>query len=510
MAQIEKESGTSELVRKFKANPALYIGSVVVLILVTVTFIGGDFFSSGGGMRGGDLTFGYYDGVPISYVPGNKFSQYIEELSRQYRNQIDFSNYYAMYSLWWTSFQRAAMHTAVLQEMKKSNFEMPDKIVDRGVASLPQFQDGGRFSPALYRQMSDSTRLSLWRQVKDELTVAQYKNDIYGLLMPQSEIDFIGGMVSDSRTFDMVSFLVDDFPQQEFVSYGQENADLFKSIHLSRIVVNSSREAKRILESIKSEAATFEDAARAQSQDSFLADRGGDMGIRYAYDLQREITNPDDLEKIFNLRRGELSDVVQLDDSKWAFFRIEDEAKPANFDDYAVMDQVQTYMRNYQRGRMEDWAISQARDFMDAVNADGFVNVTRWRNMEVHRFDPVSINYGNLELFPSLAPVPSAFSNSSDFEGLAVNANFWRTIFSTKMETPSEPVVQGRNVLVFYPTQPAESDYSKVEEVTMMYGYWHQYMSSNDAWTVPYFMSSKKLNDRFKIVFDSTFFPPER
>ena len=48
----EKDSSSSEIIRKFKASPGLYIGSVVILILVVVTFLGGDLLSGGGFMGG--------------------------------------------------------------------------------------------------------------------------------------------------------------------------------------------------------------------------------------------------------------------------------------------------------------------------------------------------------------------------------------------------------------------------------------------------------------------------
>ena len=79
----DKVSASQEIYKKFKQNPGIYIGSVVILVLVVVTFLGGDFLS-GGGFRGndGDLTFGYYDKAPISHVPGNFFSENLENLEK--------------------------------------------------------------------------------------------------------------------------------------------------------------------------------------------------------------------------------------------------------------------------------------------------------------------------------------------------------------------------------------------------------------------------------------------
>ena len=394
IAPVEKESGTSEIIRKFKASPGLYIGSVVVLVLVVVTFVGGDLLSGGGFGRGSstEMTFGNYDKVPITWIPGNYFSQQYEQIMRYYRNSIDVNDFQYGVSIWRQAYERAAVHTAILQEMKRSNFTVPVKTVDKQVAKLPQFQENGRFSTALYRSLSESERLILWRQVQDEIIKNQYFSDLFNLQTSSGEAEFFGNMSAVKRSFDVVYFSVDDYPSSEYMAFARENPDLFRSIHLSRLSVSSSeREAARILDSIKNGTSTFEDAARSQSTDGY-ADRGGDMGIRYAYELNSEITNTADREAIFRLRRGELSDVFNLN-GLWVFFRVEDELKNADFEDYTVSDKIRSYVGSYERGRMEDWAIAQARDFITETEFLGFEDAAFMLGRETGSFGPLPINY---------------------------------------------------------------------------------------------------------------------
>jgi peptidyl-prolyl cis-trans isomerase D len=495
----ENDSAFSEIMGKFKANPALYIGSVVILVLVVVTFVGGDFLS--GGRRyvqkgGGDLTFGYYDSVPISWVAGNKLSQYYEQLVRRYRDQIDLNNFQIAMSLWSQAFEAAAVNIAILQEMKRSNFEPPEKIVDKEVAKLPQFQDEkGNFSIFLYRQMSESSRLSLWRQVKEELTTIQFYNDTFGLLVPAGEKEFFAKMGSDMRTIEMVYFLIDEFPDSEYLSYARENSDIFRTIHLSKITVKSGeRAAKKILESIKDGTTTFEDAAKAQSQDNY-ADRGGDMGVQYAYDLEREITDEAARENIFSLGKGELSAVVNLDE-KWVFFRVEDELKPADFDDNAVMDRVRSYMRNYERGRMEDWAIARADEFIADAKTEGFENTARRKVKEKISIGPLPINYGNVQLFTTLTSFNAPALQGQELSDLSKNANFWKTAFSTPLNTLSKPLVHGSKVLVFFPDMQIDIDKERADEISSMYSnYWLGNVTEQSL--QPFFMNSPRMKNNF-------------
>jgi len=498
-----KETASSELSRRFKSNPALFVGTVVVLVLVVVSFVLVPAIVPENSRGTGDFTFGYYDKAPISWVAGNYFSQSYEQIISYYRNSIDLSDPQIGFYIWQMAFERAAVHTAVLQEIKKSNYAVPESIVNKQVAQLPQFQINGRFSPALYQQMPESSRLVLWRQVQDDIAKSVYFDDLFGLLMPSTEAEFIGSMASNMKKFDVVSFQVDDFPNSEYLVYAYENPDLFRTIHLSKISIDSGeREAKKILQSIKDETLTFEDAAKAQLQDTY-ADRGGDMGSRYAYELEIEIPDEKNREEIFNLAKGELSGIYRIDD-RWVIFRVEDELKPANFEDSAVMERVKSHMRNYQRGRMENWAISQANDFIADAGTSGFDNAVRWRGKEKYSFGPLPVNYGNVDLFPSLEQFDIQSLSKQEVLDLSRNEKFWKTAFSTPLNSFSEPLVQGNKVLVFFTTEQLNED--KSEEIAATYkSYWLNYTTEQTI--QPYFINSAKMDNRFGETYFKIFSP---
>jgi hypothetical protein len=498
----EKESASSEIGRKFKQNPGVYIGSVVILVLVVVTFVGGDFLSGGRRYAGKstDLTFGLYDNVPISWVPGNVLSQYYERSFNNFRAQgYDPNDRWVNYYVWKRAYEGAVVHTAILQIMKKSGYSVSEKAVDRAVVQLSQFQDNGRFSMVLYNRMSDSNRLALWRQTREEIEKSLFFSDFFTLLIPESEVKFIANMSSPARTFDFVSFNVDDYPESSYVLYAQENSKLFDSIHLSMITVSSSeREAKKILSSIKDGTTTFEDAARAQSKDSY-ADRGGDMGIRFCYEIDSEISNAADREMIYSLGRGDLSDIISTNDG-WAFFRVEDALTKADFDDLSVMERVRSYVNSSERGRMEDWAIDQAKEFIAETEKSGYINAARWRNLESNSFGPIPVNYGGIDLFTAIESLTVEGLDEQDLQGLSKNENFWETAFSTPVNTPCQPLVQGSKVLVFVAIEEIEAEESSIESVASAYSsQFLQYISDQSLQN--YFMSNEKMTDHFDDIY---------
>jgi len=503
-ADQEKESIGESVSKKFRQNPALYIGSVLVLVLVVVTFVGGDLLSGGGfGGGRGDLTFGYYDKSPISWVPGNMFSQYVERVVQYYRSQgVDANDIRFESQVWRQAFDAAVVHTAILRIMDKSKYIVPDRTVDRNVAKLPNFQDNGRFSQALYRQMSDAQRSSLWRQTQDDLTKMAFYSDLFGTIISSSEAEFIADMASATRSFDVVSFKVDDYPASEYTAFARDNAQLFNSIHLSRISINSEREAQRILAIIKDGTMLFEDAARSQSQDAY-ADRGGDMGSRLFYELDQEIPDVSAREAIFSLEKGTLSDIIK-NGGEWSFYRIEEEKTEADFEDEAVMERVKSYIRSFRRGLMEDWAFTQAQGFIEEAKLSGFDNAARSRFLDKQSFGPLPINFGGLDLFTTLESFTIPGLTSQDLGGIARNDNFWKTAFSTELNTPTEPLVQGNNVLVFLPTEESKADEGSVENISSMYSsYWVNSITEQSLNS--YFLNNEKMEDNFWDVYFRVF-----
>jgi len=485
-----KESSNSETGRKPRANSGLYIGSILILVLIIITFVFSDFFSSGRATGAEEWTFGYYDKIPISYKPGNLFGQYVSQLYRYYQESMDTSELQVEARIWQQAFETAAIHTAVLNEVKNSNYTASERAIDRQIAVLPQYQVNGRFSSTLYNQAKKSDRDSQWRQIQEELIKAQYYNDIESLITSEEEAKFIGTMSSKARKFDMVFFKVDDFPNAEYLTYARKNPDLFSTIRLSRITITAGeKEAGRVLASVKEGTSTFEDAAKTQSQDSY-ADKGGDMGLRHVYELDDEISSKESRDKIINLGAGELSDIIQID-GKWAFFRIDDGLKSANFEDDAVMEKVRVYVRNHDRGIMEDWAVEQAKEFITEAEISGFNNSVYGRGKDKRSFGPLPVNYGSLDLFTTL----ESFS-VPELYGASTNENFWKTAFSTKLNTLSQPIVQGNNVLVFFPTEETEADESSVERIASTYtGYWLSNMTRQSI--QQFFLNSPKMDNRF-------------
>ncbi|HCC36679.1 MAG TPA: peptidylprolyl isomerase [Treponema sp.] len=487
----ENSSG-SEFVRRFKTNPLLFTGTIVVLVIVVVAFVLVPAIVPNAG-QSADLTFGSYDKIPISYVPGNYFAQYYGMLA-QYRQNSGDTNYnqFADYELWLAAYQAATVHTAVIQEMKESGYTAPAKLVDREVAK--QYQENGRFSTELYEQEDSNSRLARWRRTQDDIAALRFYSDLQGMLKPSAAAAFAGKMAALQRSFDIVSFPVENYPDTELIAYGEENAGLFRLTHLSKITVSSSeREAQQILTSIKDGITTFEESAKTYSKDAY-AEKGGDMGIKAAHELVVEIPEEAAREKVIALKKGEYSDVIQVN-AQWVFFRAEDDTKNEDTSDAAAIGRIRSYVQSFERGRMENWAIDQAKEFAAIVEKDGFESALGQKGIAKRSFGPIALNYGNVDLLNSSLPdtIPELYSSASD-------ETFWKTAFSTPVNSPSEPLVQGGNVLVLFPSSETEAEEAAVESIESVYStYW--LTNSLELSLRSYIMTSDKMEDRFMETF---------
>jgi hypothetical protein len=505
----EENPDKGEWMRRFKANPFIFIGTIVILIIVIVAFVVVPAFVPEAGGPMVDLTFGSYDKVPIAYVPGNYMANVQENWARYFQGSIDESNYQSVSRIIWRqAFEETAIHVAMLQAMKRAGYEAPAAVVDREVARLPQFQENGRFSAARYRSLPNTTRLALWREMQESITQNRYLDDIFGLRLPSAEGEFIRSMTARTRSFGMVSFPLDSYPDGEISAYIASDPDLFRTIHLSRITINSSeREARQVLESVTGGSRTFEEAAQTQSQDSY-AERGGDMGILMAYELVGEVPDSAARESVIATAPGEYSPLVKVP-AGWAFFRTDEEVRPVDTEDPANLAKIRSYMTRFERGRMEDWLFAQARLFIEVVEENGFNDASLADGAQKYNFGPLPLNYGgvvitdstqNTNLFPALSA-----QSISELIQAESNENFWRAAFFTPLETSSEPLVVGNNVLVLYPREEIIKDEADTEGIVTFYPTW---VSSGAEQSLrSHILQSDKLVDKFQATFSQYISP---
>ncbi|MDR1419426.1 MAG: peptidylprolyl isomerase [Treponema sp.] len=463
----EEKSQKDEIIRRFRANPALFIGTIVILIIVIVSFVLVPALAPEAGGGFGDLVFGVYNKIPIKYVADNYFSGMVSSFARARQSEMTGDNSQLVnFEIWQQAYIEAVLQTAILDEMNRSGYAAPAGLVDREVAMLPDLQENGRYSPSRYQSLDDSTRLAIWERTRDRIIRDRYETDIGEMSVSGGEAAFIASMGSGQRSFDMVSFSTDNYPEEEQTAFAFANPDLFTVTRLSKITVSSGeQEALRVLASIMDGTTSFEEAARSYSQDEY-AQQGGDMGIKMAFELSVEVSETADRDALASLGAGTYSGIIKVP-SGWAFFRAEEAPHAAVMEDELSKQKIRSYLREYEGGRMADWAEGEALAFIALVDEYGFAEAANQKNIARRSFGPLPVNYGSVELFPSLET-----ASITELLPGATDENFWLTAFSTPLYTPSEPVVLGRNVLVLFPLEESGDDESSANLIESYVSYW--------------------------------------
>lgn len=485
-------SGTNEFIRRFKANPFVFIGTVVILIIVIVAFVLVPAIVPNTGGMNVDLTFGFYDKVPITYVQGNYLAQVQANYARFMQGSMNESNALSISSqIWRSAFEEAAIRIGILQEMKRAGFVIPSEVVDKAVRALPEFQENGRFSLNRYRQLDKGTQLALWRDVRDSLIAQRYLSGAADLRQSSKEGAFIGDMAALERSFDLAAFPLSSYPAEEIAAFAAENPELFETVHLSKITVTSGeREIRQILTSIEGGSQSFEEAARTHSQDTF-AESGGDTGLKMAYEFSTEIPDEGERESVLRLARGAMSPVVKVP-TGWAVYRAEEAPVPADRSDPDTLEKIRSYISSFRRGIMDDWLIDRAEAFIAQAQDQGFDIAAAELGVPVQQFGPVGINYGNFSLFKSLPGSDTV----PELSGAVSNENFWRVAFSTPLLSPSAPFMLGNNALVLFPREETAREAADIESVVSSFtSYW---VNSNTEQNIRNsFLQSDKLEDNF-------------
>ena len=504
-AKQRKGENVSDIIEKrHTTHPLLYGGTIVVLVIVVVAFV---LVGPSGPMRAGQggsgsLVFGSYDGHEITYYPGSYFAQQRDAIANQVKNSGNQDPVALAQSVWYQAFLATAQHVAILATAAKAGLVVTDDAVDKALLSYPGYLDeNGKFSEARYNAASSSDKASTRKLMRENLIQSQVLTDIGGGIRQGSkETDFVSSMFKDERSFSFVSWPFTSFPTDEVRKYGEANKSRFQKIKLSRILVKSSEsEAQQIRRKIVDKTSTFEELAKTYSKDAF-ADKGGDMGWRYAYDLESDFEAKDTAQKVLGLKNGEVSDVLK-GSFGWMIYRCDSETVDADFSSPTVLDDVRKYLTTYEKGKIEDYFTNQASLLQRKSETEGLDAAARHAGVTVATLQPFPINLSNMF---SLAPL-RALPDSATPANAAYSEDFFYRAFSLGKDQVSAPIILDDQVLVLKLKSEQEMPASSAAIMSSWLAYAAGQSLQSDFGAI--LMNPDKLKDDFISVFSRYVMP---
>ncbi len=502
----------SQLKRTVK-NPFLYAGTIVILVITVVAFV---FIPAIGGSDSQSTpSFGSYNGKRIVYEPGGYFATQVQQINSYLREQglseENFQQY--AFQVWRSAYESTVLRYAIIDEVRSSGYSVSEKELDARVAENEAYRIDGRFSPQLYRDTPLSRKLSIRTGTEEDLYIKRYYDELYRIAPGKDELGFVTAMAKDRRSIAYVTFPFSSYPDAEVAAWAETSADLFRKVSISRITITSSEsDAKKVLKQVRDQALTFEEAAKSHSRDAF-ADKGGDSGPVYFHDFAESFKDKADAGKVVALAPGEVSDIVQVAEKAWAFFKVNAAPVAPDFADPATLAEARNYMETNERGKLETWALKVAGEFASAARAPGagLQSAARKSSLSVRSAGPFPINYGapsfvaygqNIPLFePVTSEDPVLAAAQSD-------ETFFKTVFSLPDSAVSDPVALGDAVIVASVTDRKPADDADVSLLGFSYPYFFQ--STLDAEVRVRFLKNPKFRDEFTATFFKYFTPADQ
>jgi len=440
----------------FKRN-TITIGGVIILILSVITFV---FIPAvGGGQAVDKKVLGKWKKKGLENTPDGLFIHqyrtlytlieqqgYISDKNQQPQFQ-QFINRHIAHS----AFLAAMVELAAQEEVLQAGFFLPNKSINK--ALVPFYADAnGIYSAKRYEQTPEQQKLIYRKTVINYLTAQRYIEDIFGtydkklgLKISAAESAFIKSMAQKERTFSYVVFEESQFPKDKIREYGTAHADLFAEHHLQLITFTAQDEANKILQALQKGELKFEDAIVTHSTKTGT-DSTGELYAPYRTTINKTFPESQDLDTVLKLGVDQLSPVVKTQ-SGYAIVKCTAPITPADFSVAETEDRVFDYMKENERGIIEDYLEKQAQTFVsDAkqqIAADNFARIAAKRNLVVQTTNPLGLNYGNISILPHVTS-----QSDTAFASAEKNETFFKQLFKLKKGEISEPIILDSSIVV--------------------------------------------------------------
>ena len=500
------ESVSDTIEKRHSTHPMIYVGTVIVLIIVVFAFVlagpGGPMSRGGQGGGNGSIVFGSYMGKDISYYQGSYFAQQRDNIAAQARTGASQNTLAEAQSIWYQAFINTAEHIAIITQAEQAGVRISDDALDTALLKYPAYlDDNGRFSETRFAAVSSSDKATTRKLTREELETNVFFTDIAtGVKTGSKETEFIRNMLTPERSFSFVSWPFSAFPTEEVRKYGEANKSRFVRIKVSRILVKASEsQATEIRKKIVDKISTFEELAKTYSKDGY-ADKGGDMGWRYAYDLEADFEAKDTAQKVLALKSGELSDVLK-GTFGWMIYRCDSDATDPDFSNPTTLDDVKAYITKYEKGKIEDYYNEKAAQFARRSAEAGFDQAAREAGQKAIPTQAFPLNLGNMF---SLAPL-RAIPDTATPTNAVYSEDFFYRAFSLGKDQVSAPVVLDDQVLVMKLTGEQQLPDAMVKIIDNWVGYVANQSIQSDLAQV--LMSPDKLKDNFAAAFSQYVMP---
>lgn len=490
-APVAKLQATVAVKTKRKITPGWVFG-MLVLLLIAVSFVLAPALQAFVRPKNADgIVFGKYGKEEIKYAYGNYFYDQVQNFGTQYKN-IDDNPTQTMYQIWKSAYDSTVLYTAVNQLASQAGIIAADEVVNRAIINSGTYNKDGKFNVELYQKASTENKAAVEKSIRRAVPYQIVINDIGSALSSSAEASYIADLASRGRTFNYVDINSSLYPDEKASVYALQNKQLFYSMDLSIISVETQQEAQDIATKIAQGEHSFEEMARTSSKDNFAMNEGK-VGTVYYFGLLPNFKNAEEATTLLTAHAGDVIGPVEGADS-WTIYRVDSTPMEADYASPEVLLAVKAYLASSDEGVVEEFLSDLATSFYADAKED-FATAAESAELDVVTVSPTPYNMAQSTYMNNF--------NYTDPQGKLTAAitskDFAKTLFTVEPGTILEPIKNNASYLIVE-TGEEVNDEGMGSYIEMFYNYLSGSQNQQD------FSQALYTSDLFQDNFLMTFF----
>ena len=493
-----KKSGTTDKEQKVVAVKAKrkitpgWVFGMVVLLLIAVSFVLAPAIQAFVGPNNADgIVFGKYGKEDIKYAYGNYFYDQVQNFGGQYKNTGDNATQ-TLYQIWKSAYDSTVLFTAVNQLADKAGIIAADEVVNRSIIASGAYNKDGKFDVELYQKATAESKASVEKSIRRSVPYQIVIDDIGSALSSSSEADYVAKMASEGRTFNYVDINASLYPDEQASAYALQNKQLFYSMDLSIISVETEDEAKTLSTAIANGEKTFEEVALSSSKDNYSANEGK-VGTVYYFGLVSNFKNAEDATKLLTAKSGDLVGPLE-GPGAWSIYRLDSTPLEADYASPALLSTVKAYLASSDDPVVDEYMLALANEFaLDAK--DDFAATAEKAELDL-------VNVGGTPYNIAQSTYMNNFSYT-DPQGKLASAvttkEIGQKLYTAELGTVLEPIKSNASYLVVQAGEEV-ADEGMGSYIQMFYNYLSGSQNQQD------FSQGLYTSDQFQDNFLGTFF----
>ncbi|NCD06102.1 MAG: peptidylprolyl isomerase [Spirochaetia bacterium] len=488
----EKSSQNSVKIdsHKKKKVSAGWIFGMTVLILIAVSFIAAPAIQAIVGRSiSQELKFGSYNGEDIVYAQNTYFYDQYQKYGSQYSGSTANSDL-ALYNIWKSAFDSTVYYVAVTQMADEVGILSTENTINDAIINSGYYNVDGKFSKKTYEETSTEKKASIRSTITRTLPYNTVLTDVSSALTSDGETDYVLTMADNTRSFDYVVFDASLYPKELAAQYGLTNPQLFYSIDLSIITVETKEDADNLMAQLNS-GSDFAEIAKASSKDSY-AENGGEIGVVPFYAVKNNFKDPQEATQILDENKDSVIGPLESA-SGWAIYKLNATPQAADYTNDDTINMIRAYIAGNDESILDSYLLEKANSFVASAN-DDFNSAATENNLEVNAVSATAKNIGDSQYM-------SSFSYS-DTKGVlataATDENVMKQLFNSEVGKTIAPIKANSSYIVVNVASES-TDSGMGEYLRSVYPYYAAQQNPADLQYA--IMASDKLENNFMTVF---------